>query len=146
MLRLRALEEADLAAVLPMVRAYYAEDGLDYREHRQPAALALIARGDPSAHGWVIELGPASAGYVVLCLTFSVEAGGREACIDEFYVRPELRRRGVGSGVLALLEVEARALGARRLYLEVTRGNRALGLYRRAGYRDHDRFLVSKFL
>ncbi|MGH6897119.1 MAG: hypothetical protein ACREJ5_11325 [Geminicoccaceae bacterium] len=48
--------------------------------------------------------------------------------------------------MLGLLEAEARALGVRRLFLEVERHNRVIGLYRRAGYVDHDRFLMSKFL
>jgi ribosomal protein S18 acetylase RimI-like enzyme len=52
----------------------------------------------------------------------------------------------LGGRVLALLEVEARALSVRRMYLEVERRNRAIGLYRRAGYVDHDRFLMSKLL
>ena len=77
---------------------------------------------------------------------FSVEAGGREACVDELYLVPEARNRGFGTRVLALLEDEARALGVRRVFLEVARRNRAIGLYRRAGYLDHDRFLMSKFL
>jgi ribosomal protein S18 acetylase RimI-like enzyme len=47
---------------------------------------------------------------------------------------------------LELVEAEARHLAVRRLYLEVEHGNRALHLYRRAGYLDHQRFLLSKFL
>jgi hypothetical protein len=34
----------------------------------------------------------------------------------------------------------------RRIFVEVQRGNRVIGLYRRAGYVDHDRYLMSKFL
>jgi ribosomal protein S18 acetylase RimI-like enzyme len=83
---------------------------------------------------------------VVLALTFSVEAGGREACVDEFCLIPEMRNQGLGSRALALVEAEARNLHVRRIFLEVQRGNRAIGLYRRAGYVDHDRFLMSKFL
>jgi ribosomal protein S18 acetylase RimI-like enzyme len=59
---------------------------------------------------------------------------------------PEARNRGLGSRVLALVEAEARAFGVRRIFLEVERHNRVIGLYRRAGYVDHDRFLMSKVL
>jgi ribosomal protein S18 acetylase RimI-like enzyme len=48
--------------------------------------------------------------------------------------------------VLALVEAKARAFGVRRIFLEVERHNRVIGLYRRAGYADHDRFLMSKLL
>jgi ribosomal protein S18 acetylase RimI-like enzyme len=57
-----------------------------------------------------------------------------------------MRHRGLGRRVLELLEADARVLGVSRLYLEVERRNRVIGLYRRAGYVDHDRFLMSKFL
>ena len=85
-------------------------------------------------------------GYVVLTLGFSVESGGRDGFIDELYVAPAARGRGIGAKVLALVGREAGALGLKRLYLEVGHDNPAHGLYRRAGFVDHPRHLMSKFL
>jgi GNAT superfamily N-acetyltransferase len=144
--RLSVLEGVDLPLVEQFVRAYYAEDGHTFHDDRQPAALAALAAGDPFGRAWLIRLGEHAVGYVVLTWTFSIEAGGREACIDELYLVPEVRNRGLGRRVLTSLEAEARALGVRRVFLEVERHNRVVGLYRRAGYVDHDRFLMSKFL
>jgi diamine N-acetyltransferase len=135
----------DLPLLEQLVRAYYLEGGHTFRD-RQPAALAALVTGEPLARAWLIRVGPRPVGYVVLTLTFSVEASGREACVDEFYLIPEMRNRGLGSRALALVEAEARNLHVRRIFLEVQRGNRVIGLYRRAGYVDHDRFLMSKFL
>jgi GNAT superfamily N-acetyltransferase len=59
---------------------------------------------------------------------------------------PAARGRGVGGRVLALVEAEARARGLQRLYLEVEHHNRARVLYGRAGFIDHHRYLMSKFL
>ena len=56
------------------------------------------------------------------------------------------RGRGLGGRALELVEAEARRLAVRRLFLEVEHGNRALNLYRRAGYVDRRRFLMSKSL
>jgi GNAT superfamily N-acetyltransferase len=136
----------DLPLLEQLVRAYYLEDGHAFREDRQPAALTALVTGEPLARAWLIRLDARPVGYVVLALTFSVEAGGREACVDEFYLIPEMRNQGPGSRALALVEAEAQNLHVRRIFLEVQRGNRAIGLYRRAGYVDHDRFLISKFL
>ena len=137
---------ADLPLLESFVRAYYVEDGNAFQDDRQPGALAALAAGDPFAHAWLIRLGGDPVGYVVLALTFSVEAGGREACVDELYLLPKVRDRGLGGRALALVEDRARALGVRRIFLEVERRNRVIALYRRAGYVDHDRFLMSKFL
>lgn len=145
-LELAVVTAAELPQLEQFVRAYYVEDGHTFREDRQPAALAALVEGDPFGRGWLIRLAARPVGYVVLTWTFSVEAGGREACVDEFYLVPEVRNRGLGSRALALVEAEARDLAVRRIFLEVERHNRVVGLYRRAGYLDHDRFLMSKFL
>jgi diamine N-acetyltransferase len=136
----------DLPLLEQLARAYCLEDGHTFREDRQPAALAALVAGEPLGRAWLIGLEARPVGYVVLALSFSVEAGGREACVDEFYLVPGVRNQGLGSRALALVEAEARALAVQRIFLEVQRGNRVIGLYRRAGYVDHDRFLMSKFL
>jgi GNAT superfamily N-acetyltransferase len=57
--------------------------------------------------------------------------------IKRMYVRPAARGRGVGRAVLAVLEAEARELGAERLVLETgERQQEALALYRRAGFTE----------
>ncbi|HSA81472.1 MAG TPA: GNAT family N-acetyltransferase [Geminicoccaceae bacterium] len=145
-LQLVRFTRADLPLVEPMVRAYYLEDGHGFDEERQPRALAALADGDQLGCGWLIALAGRPIGYLVLTLGFSVEAGGAEGCIDEFYLVPAVRGLGLGGRALELVEAEARRLAVRRLFLEVEHGNRALNLYRRAGYVDHRRFLMSKFL
>lgn len=134
----------DRAALEAMVRAYYAEDGLAFDEQRQGAALAAMLDGDPLCLAWLVRLADATIGYVVVTLGFSLESGGRDGFIDELYIAPPERGRGVGAQVLALIEREARAQGLKRLYLEVAHGNPAQGLYRRAGFVDHRRYLMSK--
>ena len=144
--RLALVTAADLPLLEQFVRAYYVEDRHSFDEDRQPAALAALAAGEPFGRGWLIGLAERRVGYVVLSWSFNIEAGGREACLDELYLVPGVRRRGLGARVLVLVEAEARAFGVRRMFLEVERHNRVIGLYRRAGYADHDRFLMSKLL
>ena len=143
---LALLRAADLPLLERMVRAYYVEDGHRFDAERQPAALAALIDGQPLGRGWLVMLAGRPVGYVVLTLGFSIEAGGCEGCVDELFVAPEVRGRGVGRRVLELLEDEARRLGVRRLFLEVEHGNRASALYRRAGFVDHRRHLMSKLL
>jgi ribosomal protein S18 acetylase RimI-like enzyme len=48
---------------------------------------------------------------------------------------------------MEFVEARARELGVNAIHLEVDRGNDpALGLYRRTGYVDHDRHLMTKWL
>src|SRR5258708_35080074 len=59
--------------------------------------------------------------------------------VKRMFVEPEMRGRGVAKQILAHLEGAGRELGARRAVLE-TGGDQdeAIGLYRRAGYREVD--------
>jgi ribosomal protein S18 acetylase RimI-like enzyme len=133
----------DRAALESLVRAYDAEDGLDFDEARQGAALAAVLAGDPLCLAWLVRHAGA-VGYVVVTLGFSLESGGRDGFIDELFIVPSARGRGLGARVLALIEREASARGLNKLYLEVGHDNPALALYRRAGFVDHRRYLLSK--
>jgi putative acetyltransferase len=57
--------------------------------------------------------------------------------VKRMYVEPEMRGRGVAKEILAHLEGAGRELGARRAVLETgIYQDEALGLYRRAGYKE----------
>jgi ribosomal protein S18 acetylase RimI-like enzyme len=96
---------------------------------------------------WIFFDGEIPVGYVVLTYGFSFEYHGRDAFIDELYVQPEYRRQGIGKRAMRFVEERARELGVNALHLEVDQGNEpAAELYRRTGYEDHARFLLTKWL
>src|SRR5918996_6338733 len=86
----------DRAALEPLVRAYYAEDGLAFDQRRQGAALTALLAGDPLCLAWLVRLAGESVGYVVVSLGFSLESGGRDGFIDELYIAPAARGGGIG--------------------------------------------------
>ena len=95
----------------------------------------MIARGHPLGRAWLIEEAGRTIGYAVLGLGFGIEYGGADAFVDDLYLVPEARGRGLGGAVLALLEAEARELGLAALFLVVDPDNRpARRLYDRAGF------------
>jgi putative acetyltransferase len=59
--------------------------------------------------------------------------------VKRMYVEPETRGQGVAKEILTHLEAAARELGAKRAVLETgIYQDEAIGLYRRAGYRQVD--------
>jgi ribosomal protein S18 acetylase RimI-like enzyme len=67
--------------------------------------------------------------------------------VDDLYLVPAQRGRGLGRAALERVEAAARELGVRALHLEVERENEsARELYRRRGFRDNDRLLMTKML
>ena len=105
--------------------------------------LALPAFG----RTWLLCKEHKAVGYVVLTIGFSFDFHGHDAFIDELYVDAAYRRRGFGRQAVAFVEKKAREMGVNAIHLEVDRGNDpASGLYRRSGYEDHARFLMTKLL
>jgi ribosomal protein S18 acetylase RimI-like enzyme len=96
---------------------------------------------------WLFYEGETPVGYIVLTFGYSFEYHGRDCFIDELYIEPQYRRQGIGKRVMQFVEERALELGVNAIHLEVDHGNdRASELYRRAGYRDNARFLMTKWL
>ena len=96
---------------------------------------------------WVFFDRGIPVGYVVLTFGYSFEYHGRDSFLDELYIEPQYRRQGIGRRAMEFLEERARELGVNAIHLEVDQGNDpATELYRRAGYDDHSRFLMTKWL
>lgn len=126
----------DLRALLPLVEAYHTLDGIETDEDHREAAIAPLLEGSPL--GCVYLIGPrrAPVGYIVITFGWSVEFGGMEGFIDEFFIRQTVRGRGVGSEVLTGLLPQLDAAGLSALNLEVRADNERLQkLYARAGFR-----------
>jgi GNAT superfamily N-acetyltransferase len=82
--------------------------------------------------------------YLVICFDYSLEYRGKGAWIDELFVEASHRERGIGTQLLDLAESLSREYHAEFLHLEVSHGNPAIELYRRRGYVDHRRYLMTK--
>jgi len=139
--------ETDCDLLLDMMREYYAYDGHTFDAAKARGALLAFLREPAFGLAWLISENMLPVGYIVLTLGYSLEYLGRDAFIDEFYIRESHRGRGWGSRALALVEQEARQLGVRSIHLEVVRKNTgAKEVYRKNGYLDHEHYLMSKWI
>jgi GNAT superfamily N-acetyltransferase len=145
--RFRPASPGEVDAILGMMRGYYEQDGYTFVEaEARSAALALI--GDPQlGRLWVTCDGARVVGYVAATLGFSFEYRGREAFVDELFIAESHRGRGLGREALEIAEAYCRDAGVNALHLEVERHrDTALELYRRWGFADYDRTLMTKWL
>ena len=123
----------DLERVMRLVGDFHAESGIAGDETTRRAALLPLLEGSP--HGAVYLIGPGRApiGYIAISFGWSLAFGGMQGAIDEIYIRPAVRGRGIGSEVLLALPRALAGAGLRALHLEVERGNdRARRLWRNA--------------
>ena len=134
------------AVLLQLARDFHVEDGHPLND-KGALALTQAARGHPLARAWLIHERGRVVGYAVLGLGFGIEYGGADAFVDDLYLVPEARGRGLGRIVLDLLEAQARDLGLAALFLVVDPENTpALRLYRRQGFEGTHWLLMAKRL
>lgn len=144
-LQLRFAAESDAPLLLQFMREYYAFDGHTFVEDKARTALVNFLKDPAYGRAWIISDGETPVGYIVLTFGYSLEYQGRDAFIDEFFLRESHRARGWGRQVMQQVEDFARVNGVRCIHLEVTRPNHvARAAYRKWGFVDHEHSLMSK--
>ncbi|HEV2802008.1 MAG TPA: GNAT family N-acetyltransferase [Pyrinomonadaceae bacterium] len=140
-------DTSDTDQLVELMREFYAFDHIAFDEAAARRALAQILSDRRFGLVNLIHMGARTAGYLVLTFGFSLEFHGRDAFVDELYLRASFRGQGIGQASIDFAVEVCRAEGIAALHLEVERDNqRAQALYRRAGFRDHDRYLMTKWL
>ncbi len=125
----------DIDVLLPLVAAFHKHVGIERTNAERQAALTPLLRGTP--HGVVYMIGPRKApvGYIAVSFGYSIEFGGINGTIDEFFIRSNVRGRGMGSEVLTSLMPALSDNGVTALHLKIGQTNRAEKIYARAGFR-----------
>src|SRR5579884_760616 len=136
----RLAAHADLDALIPLMRDFYAFENLPWDEPRTRRLLAALLSDPRLGRLILIELGSSLIGYLVLTFGFSLEFHARNALLDEFYIAPAHRGAGVGSQALDHAASLLRQEGVAALHLEADHFNtRGHAFYLRHGFRDHTR-------
>ena len=138
---LHLAKPADLEKLLPMVAALHTLLELPTDDAHREAALKPLLDGSPHGAIWMIGPTMAPVGYIAVSFGWSIEFGGMDGFIDEFYIRDSVRGRGMGTEVLAALIPELAAAGMKAIHLEVNKENFAASkLYERMGFRLRDKY------
>jgi len=135
---------ADLETVLPMVREFWVIERLKFVESEVRRALTGLLASPQYGLVILAELDGAPIGYMAVTLGYSLEHLGRDAFVDELYLREPHRGQGIGERALDRALELCRELGVRALHLEVDHVNpRARALYERNGFVAHERALMT---
>ena len=145
MIRYRLATIDQIHHVLEMMAEFNAIDGYSFEEKTSRDNLAEFIGNFDLGRLWLIYHGTAVVGYVVLTFGYSFEYMGRDAFVDELYLKPTFRGRGIGRDTMEFVEKRAFELGVKALHLEVEQGNDpGLKLYQNRDFRVNDRFLMTK--
>jgi GNAT superfamily N-acetyltransferase len=138
---------SDIELLLSMMKDYYEFDHLDFDKKAAEIALNDLINNDFFGRIYLINRDDITIGYIVLTLGYSLEFKGRDAFVDEFFIKSEYRKQGAGKRALKFIGEVALTLEIKALHLEVERNNtNAQIVYRKSGFEDHDRYLLTKWL
>ena len=134
----RKVTPQDKEMYLSLTEKFYQSDAVS---HNIPLENRLntwdeIMRSDEYADCYFVIKDGDVAGYMLLAYTFSQEAGGKTAWIEEIYILPEVRSMGLGNDLFDFIKAEIEPDCA-RLSLEVEADNiRAKKLYKSLGFKQ----------
>ena len=146
---MRPAAATDIPALLALVKQYWAFEGLsEFDENRVANELQRLVANPALGNVWIAWDNAAAAGYLIAVYVFSLEHLGLTAEIDELFVVPEHRGKGLGTKLLDTAEREFVARGCTNVFLQLGRENaRGRSFYRAHGFRDRTGFdLLDKML
>ena len=133
----------DLELLVSLSAEFNEIDGHPHDDARVRTALIPLLEDDTLGVVYLFDNPP--TGYAVVTWGYSIESGGRDALLDEIYVRS----RGTGTGGVGLEEVleDLRKRGLTRLFLETERNNdRVRRFYSSHGFAEDDSIWMSREL
>jgi GNAT superfamily N-acetyltransferase len=137
---IRRVRESDLAAVVGLIHelAEYERAPLECQLSRGQLRRALFGP-EPALFGHVAEVDGVVVGCALWFLNFSTWKGSHGIYLEDLYVQPEHRGRGLGRGLLAALADESCRRGFARLEWSVLDWNMtAIKFYEALGARPTD--------
>ncbi len=135
-MKIRLLEPTDFDRVLSMMEVFYASDALLIHPDTKTLKKTLTdaIKAGPYLKGYGFEEEGVLRGYGMVAMSYSTEAGGLCAWIEDIYVEAPYRGRGYGTAFLRFV-AEAYGPEVARLRLEAEPENeKAISVYQNAGY------------
>ncbi|MQY41239.1 GNAT family N-acetyltransferase [Epibacterium sp. SM1969] len=122
-----------LEKLAALAAAFREERGEEVHEDGLNAALMPLLDGNPYGAAYLIGPARAAIGYLVLGFTWDMERGGLQGLLQEIYIRPPVRGRGIATE--ALLQLIKTMSGAGLLDIQVKLADEgAAGLFQRVRF------------
>ena len=140
MLRIRKFSVKDEDEFITMCCDFYNTGATLYDISRDKAKRSFdkIIEEGPYITAYMLKYNERIAGYVNLSFTYSNEADGMVAFIEELYVKPEYQGKSIGTQTLQFI-FEQYNSKVKRYRLEVCNSNTAaIRLYEKIGFKNLD--------
>ncbi|MGA0884009.1 MAG: GNAT family N-acetyltransferase [Candidatus Nanopelagicales bacterium] len=143
MVTLRLATSEDYQDLIPLIKEFCEVDNHEFDDARIEKSLGPLLEDAELGRVIILEVKGELKGYAVLTWGWSLESGGREALLDEIYVRK--RNQGWGALLLEKVVATAKDNGAQIIFLETELANeRVRDFYLRHGFNKEDSIWLSQ--
>ncbi|WOI54992.1 GNAT family N-acetyltransferase [Palleronia sp. LCG004] len=111
--KLRLATPDDAMRLDRLVSACHEELSVPMSEEDRLAALSPLLSGEVPGAAYLIGPPSSPVGYILLRFGYALRAGGLVARIDELYIRPPVRGRGMASEAIHAVAKQLRTHGLR---------------------------------
>jgi GNAT superfamily N-acetyltransferase len=146
--QVRSLKIEEIDSAVDLLGRQLSEHGVKTNLGKVQSVIERIVEDDRLGFVLVaLEKNQRPVGVALGCAFLGVEHGGTSGWIEELYVLPDFRERGIGSLLVAEFIRVASAFGWRAIDLEIDSAHRrAASLYGRHGFAELDRSRLSRRL
>jgi GNAT superfamily N-acetyltransferase len=136
MTRIAQATVSEVPALIPLVADYWTFESIAGFDPARIATQLTRVLSEPGlGAGWVAFEEGVAVGYLLAVYVFSLEHSGLTAEIDELFVLPSQRGKGVGAALLAIAESEFVRRGCTNVSFQMSSTNDSgRAFYRRHGY------------
>ena len=136
----------DVIWLLRAMGQYYRFEKLPFDRGNARRRLKDLLATPSLGYVAIIQVGRRRVGYVVVIRGFGLEHG-RNAMIDELFVGPTARGKGIGGQVVERIASDLAAQGIESLHADVEKGNRdARAFWTKRGFKTYDRYAMVRML
>lgn len=128
---------SDMQTICTLLQGQFDEHGISFDAERLNKAVEEILIDEQWGSFLLAREQDRSVGLAAVSYTRTLEHGGKSAWLDELYVLPEKRGRGIGTALVEEVIARCRASGCAAIDLEVDQEHQdAERLYSRHGFKQ----------
>lgn len=149
MTRIERATMNDVSGLIPLIAEYWRFEAIaDFEPQRIEVQLKRVISEPGLGAVWIAFVADVPVAYLIAVYVFSLEHLGITAEIDELFVLPPERGKGIGTQLLKTAESEFRCAGCTNVSLQLSRNNDAARtFYHSNGYTERPTYeLLDKTL
>ena len=132
--------------MIGLMRLYYEHDDIQFDECIARKNALELLQNDEKGIAVLIKQDTITIGYIVVTFGFGLEHG-RNGMIDELFILPDYRGRGLGAKTLSNVESILKEKGIKAIHTEVeTKNKHAMNFWIKNGYQSADRKPLTKII